>query len=138
MKPAANSGSTGLAAGMANTTATGLSLVAAIAAGLAATCCVLPIALTILGLGGGWLTFLGFFAANRSYVLAAGLILLAVPAFLMWRQHQCCSKTGQKQHAGYFRRGILVLSALLLIGAISAPLWERGATLYLWNLWLNR
>jgi mercuric ion transport protein len=138
MKPAANSGSTGLAATMANTTATGLSFVAAVAAGLAATCCVLPVALTILGLGGSWLTFLGFFAANRSYVLAIGLIFLAATAFLMWRQHQCCSKTGQKQHASYFGRSILVLSALLLIGAISTPLWERGATLYLWNLWLDR
>ena len=82
----------------------GLSLVAAIAAGFSATCCVLPIALTILGFGGGWLAFLGFFATNRPYVLATGLVLLALAAFLMWRQNRSCSKNGQKQRARNFAR----------------------------------
>jgi len=41
----------------------------ALAALLAASCCVLPIALTIVGLGGSWLAVLGPFVAYRASIL---------------------------------------------------------------------
>jgi mercuric ion transport protein len=138
MKEAANEAPAGRATARTTNAATGLSLVATVAAGFSATCCVLPIALTILGFGGGWLAFLGFFATNRPYILATSLILLALTAFLMWRQNRSCAKNGQKQRAGKPARIVFVVAAILLTGAVSAPLWEREATRYLWNVWISQ
>jgi mercuric ion transport protein len=138
MKEAANKARGGRLTARTTNAVTGLSLVAAVAAGLAATCCVLPIALTILGLGGGWLVFLGFFATNRPYILAIGLVLLALTAFLMWRQNRRRSENGQKQRTSNFARVVYVVAAILLMGALSAPFWEQEATRYLWNVWINR
>ena len=42
---------------------------AALLALLSASCCVLPIGLSILGLGGAWLTMLGPFIAYRGFIL---------------------------------------------------------------------
>jgi mercuric ion transport protein len=138
MKEAANKARAGLSAAKTTNAVTALSLVAAVAAGISATCCVLPIALTILGFGGGWLAFLGFFATNRPYILATGLVLLALTAFLMWRQNRRRSKNGQKQQASNLARVVYVVAAIVLMAALSAPLWEREATRFLWNVWISQ
>jgi mercuric ion transport protein len=138
MKEAASKARGGLFTARTADAVTGLSLVAAVAAGISATCCVLPIALTILGFGGGWLAFLPFFATNRPYILASGLVLLALAAFLMWRQNRHRSKNGQKQRASNFARVVYVVAAIFLMGAVSAPLWEREATRYLWKIWISQ
>lgn len=131
MKTAANNTAVTPSAAKGVHSATGLSLVAAIAAGLAATCCLLPIALTILGLGGAWLAFLGFFAANRPVILAVGLLLLAIAIILAVRH-------SRKRRIGGRTIAILIATAIFLVSALSAPLWERDATRYLWNIWTNR
>lgn len=131
MKAAANN--TAVTPSTANSAhaAAGLSLIAAIGAGLAATCCVLPIALTILGLGGAWLAFLSFFAVNRPAILAVGLLFLAIAAVLAMRHHR-------QRQIGTRTIVILAVTAILLGGALTAPFWERDATRYLWNIWTTR
>ena len=49
---------------------------AALLAVLSASCCVLPIGLSIIGLGGTWLTMLGPFIAYRAFILVAVAIAL--------------------------------------------------------------
>ncbi len=43
-----------------------------------ATCCVLPMAMMLLGLGGSWLATFGKIAAASYYVLAISTVLVAV------------------------------------------------------------
>ena len=50
--------------------------IAALLALLSASCCVLPIGLSIIGLGGTWLTMLGPFVAYRGFILVAVAIAL--------------------------------------------------------------
>lgn len=111
--------------------ATGLSVLAATAGVLAATCCVLPIALTILGLGGAWLALLGFFAANRPTILIGGLLLLLLAVGLAVQAY----RRNRLPNRSII---ILIIAAILLGTAFTAPLWERDATIHLWNIWVNR
>lgn len=58
----------------------------ALAALGAATCCVLPMALILLGLGGAWLAVFGTLAAYALPVLAASSVLIAAAwAIAMYR-----------------------------------------------------
>ncbi|WP_170505464.1 hypothetical protein [Ruegeria arenilitoris] len=50
-----------------------------------ATCCVLPMAMMLLGLGGSWLAVFGRIAAASYYVLAISTALVAVSWFLVLR-----------------------------------------------------
>lgn len=54
------------------------SLVSAVAALGVATCCVLPMAFLLMGLGGSWLAVFGKIAATSYYVLAASSL------FIVW------------------------------------------------------
>ena len=51
-----------------------------------ATCCVLPMALMLLGLGGSWLAVFGKIAAASYYVLAASSVLIAVSWLVSFRR----------------------------------------------------
>ncbi len=50
-----------------------------------ATCCVLPMAMMLLGLGGSWLAIFGKIAAASYYVLAISTALVAVSWFVAHR-----------------------------------------------------
>ncbi|MEP4766487.1 MAG: hypothetical protein ABJY83_01185 [Roseibium sp.] len=50
-----------------------------------ATCCVLPMAMMLLGLGGSWLAVFGRIAAASYYVLAISSVLVAVSWFVALR-----------------------------------------------------
>ncbi|UWR03162.1 hypothetical protein K3740_00130 [Ruegeria conchae] len=50
-----------------------------------ATCCVLPMAMMLLGLGGSWLAIFGKIAAASYYVLAISTALIAVSWFVAHR-----------------------------------------------------
>ncbi|WP_281973602.1 hypothetical protein [Ruegeria faecimaris] len=50
-----------------------------------ATCCVLPMAMMLLGLGGSWLAIFGKIAAASYYVLAISTVLVAVSWFVAHR-----------------------------------------------------
>jgi mercuric ion transport protein len=60
-----------------------------LAAFAVASCCALPIALSLLGVGAAWLLGIGFLAAQYQQPLFYGaVVLLLAAAFVMWRQRR--------------------------------------------------
>ena len=87
---------------------------------LSASCCVLPIGLSIIGLGGTWLVMLGPFVEYRIEILVLVGLVLAWGWIRLWRRWQCASR----------RRSTVILlsfTTLAFILAASSPLWEEGA-----------
>ena len=87
---------------------------------LSASCCVLPIGLAIIGLGGTWLVMLGPFVEYRIGILVLVGLVLTWAWFRLWRRWQCASR----------KRSTLVLlgfTTLAFILAASSPLWEEDA-----------
>lgn len=103
--------------------------IASLLAVASASCCILPIGLSIIGLGGTWLTVLGPFVAYRSLILlGVGAVLIAVWAHLIVRRSGCARR----------RRTVLTLAAIcsaVYLAAISAPLWERGVVRVMLSYW---
>ncbi|MFN3578201.1 MAG: hypothetical protein ACK4TJ_14625 [Tabrizicola sp.] len=95
---------------------------------LTASCCVLPIGLSIIGLGGTWLTMLGPFVAWRSEILVAVGLILAWGWFRLWRRWRCA-----RQRVSTVI--ILGFSTLAFALAASSPLWEEAAARSMWSLW---
>lgn len=99
---------------------------ASILAVLSASCCVLPIGLTLVGLGGSWLSFLGPFVAYREAILVLVGATLGWSWYTLWRS----MRNG--------RRNAVTLT-LTLVGtftfavAMSAPLWEVQFSRELWS-----
>src|SRR3546814_11114215 len=63
-------------------------LVGSVVALLMATCCILPLALVLLGLGGSWLAVFGAVAAARLYILGISAALTATGWFLAIRRRR--------------------------------------------------
>ena len=87
---------------------------------LSASCCVMPIGLSIIGLGGTWLLMLGPFVAYRIEILVLVGLVLAWGWIRLWRRWQCASR----------RRSTLVIlgfTTLAFLLAASSPLWEEDA-----------
>lgn len=102
--------------------------VATLLALLSASCCVLPIGLSILGLGGAWLTMLGPFIAYRVFILAGIAVALAWAWYRVLRVHPCASR----------RRSSIIwvsLASVAFLIAASSPLWEASAQRFMWDLW---
>ena len=59
---------------------------------LSASCCVLPIGLSIIGLGGTWLVMLGPFVEYRIEILVVVGLVLAWGWLRLWRRWQCASR----------------------------------------------
>lgn len=92
---------------------------AGVAALLSASCCVLPLALSLVGLGGTWLTVLGPFVVWRVPILVAAGLALAVAWIVMVRR-------GLRR----VRPRALVVAGLATVSlglAATTPLWERDA-----------
>ena len=101
---------------------------AALLALLSASCCVLPIGLSILGLGGAWLTMLGPFIAYR------GLILVVVAVALVWAWYRVL----RRNPCAAPKRSAVVWTSLATVAflvALSAPYWEVSAQRFMWVLW---
>jgi mercuric ion transport protein len=94
--------------------------VAALFALLSASCCVLPIGLSIIGLGGSWLTMLGPFIAYR------GFILIVVAIALVWALGRVlCPKPCAEP-----KRSAIIWTAVatvVFLVALSSPFWEGVA-----------
>ena len=97
---------------------------------LSASCCVLPIALAIVGVGGSWIALLGPFVAYRGVILTiVAVVLLAVWLIVLRRQ-----RIGSRQ----LRRRVLALlcfATLTFAVALTAAQWEKQASRSLWNYW---
>jgi mercuric ion transport protein len=101
---------------------------AAILALLSASCCVLPIGLSLIGLGGAWLTILGPFVAYRLYILAGLALLLGWSWFSLLRPGSCRAR--RRKAVRY-----TAIATLAFALAASAPLWQGTAEAAMWNLW---
>jgi mercuric ion transport protein len=101
---------------------------AAVLALLSASCCVLPIGLSIIGLGGSWLAVLGPFVAYRLPILAGLALLLGWSWFSIMRPAVCKARR---------RKAIWYASiATLAFGvAAASPLWQGAAEAAMWRLW---
>lgn len=111
----------GFAMGLAMPVATLLAL-------LSASCCVLPIGLSILGLGGAWLTMLGPFIAYRIFILSGIALALVWAWYRVLRAHPCISR----------RPSSIIwvsLATVAFLIAASSPLWEANAQRFMWDLW---
>ena len=95
---------------------------------LSASCCVLPIGLSIIGLGGTWLTMLGPFVAYRIEILVVVGLVLAWGWFRLWSRWNCASR----RRATLF---ILSFTTLAFVLASSSPLWEKEAERTMFALW---
>lgn len=96
---------------------------------LSASCCVLPIVLSIVGVGGSWLAMLGPFVENRSVILPGVGVVLAIAWWRLLSRWRC-------QTVG--RSGLIAATtaSLLFAIALSTPLWEREVTKYMFQHWI--
>ena len=92
---------------------------AGLAALLSASCCVLPLALSLVGLGGTWLTVLGPFVVWRVPILIVAGLVLAAAWIVMVRR----GLRGVRPRA----RVVAGLATVSLGLAATTPLWERDA-----------
>jgi len=98
----------------------------------AASCCVLPIGLTILGLGGTWLTVLGPFVEHRAIILVGvGVVLAAAWAVLLLRSDLC----PRRRRTGTV---LALVCTAFFVAAVTAPLWEREAMRAMCAYWTDR
>lgn len=98
----------------------------------AASCCVLPIGLTILGLSGTWLTVLVPFVEHRAIILlGVGVVLAVAWAVLLLRSSLCPRRR---------RTGVILalVCTAFFAAAVTAPLWERDAMRAMWAYWTDR
>lgn len=97
-----------------------------------ASCCVLPIGLSVVGLGGAWLTLLGPFVAYRSFILVGvGLVLLVAWARIINRRNGCAKRRRTAVATASF-------CTLVFLIALSAPLWEEDAVQAILSYWRGR
>ncbi|WP_108814806.1 hypothetical protein [Loktanella sp. Alg231-35] len=95
---------------------------------LSASCCVLPIGLSIIGLGGTWLAMLGPFIAYRGFILVGVAIALVWAWYRVVRPKPCVTR----------RRSTVVWTSLASIAfllALSSPYWEASAQRFMWDVW---
>ena len=99
---------------------------ASVLAVLTASCCILPLGLAIIGLGGSWLSILGPFVEYRDYLLVlVGLVVLG-SWISLWRSP--CGMLGNK-NAFLIR----LFVTLVFISAFTAPYWEDGIARSMWE-----
>lgn len=95
----------------------GAGLVAAIAAFAGASCCVLPLLLASVGVGGAWIAQLSIFVTYRWYILTFALMLIAASWLVALFR-------GSSTRA----RFILAIATALVIAALLMPTYEDDIT----------
>ncbi|WP_298963978.1 hypothetical protein [uncultured Roseibium sp.] len=95
---------------------------------LSASCCVLPIGLSILGVSSAWIILLSPFIAYRLELLTIAGLLLTWSWFRIWKKRKC---TLEKRSPLL----ILILTTCAFGLALSSPVWEAEAARAMWDLW---
>ena len=103
----------------------------AVVALLSASCCIIPIGLAMVGLGGAWLSFLVPFAAHRELIL---FVVSLVVGYLWLRMLR---RKGKTPH-GRLGATMAVTASLAVVLAWSAPLWEAKISAVLLDIWANQ
>jgi mercuric ion transport protein len=104
---------------------------AGLLAALSASCCVLPIGLSLLGLGGTWLALLGPFVAWRVEIMVVTGLILAWAWARILRRWRCLSRRRATMT-------VAVLASLALAATATSPLWEETAARTMFALWNDR
>lgn len=92
---------------------------------LSASCCVIPIGLSIIGLGGSWLVFLSPLVMYREIVL----FLVGITLVLAWVRLIHYQRLSASRPSALV---VISLSTIIFFVALSAPLWEKDVTQHLW------
>jgi mercuric ion transport protein len=111
-------------------------LAATLAIVAAAACCVLPLALTIVGLGGAWLTHLGLLARFEPILVGLALGALALAwGWLLWQRLRPGAGCGCLVPPG--RASFVLLGGATALGlvALGRRWWEGPALQALWSVW---
>lgn len=120
----------------------GGSFIAAFTAGLAsAACCVLPLALTVAGLGGAWLAHLAVLVRLEPFLVGlAGLWLAAAWLWLLrqWLRPGTAAGCACAGRSGWPLLALLGLATAATAIALARPLWEGPAMRALWALCIGR
>ncbi|MCW5730670.1 MAG: mercury transporter MerT [Alphaproteobacteria bacterium] len=90
---------------------------------LLSTCCLLPLGLGALGLGGAWLGALPSFAAYETPILAGTLLLLAAGFFLAFRRPAACAPGAAcgAPLSRWLTRLLLIKAAIVTFAAWTFP-----------------
>lgn len=90
---------------------------------LLSTCCLLPLGLGALGLGGAWLGALPSFAVYETPILAGTLLLLAAGFFLAFRRPAACAPGAAcgTPLSRWLTRLLLVKAATVTLAAWAYP-----------------
>jgi mercuric ion transport protein len=98
--------------------------VTAMLALLSASCCIIPLALTIVGLGGAWLSVLDPFVAYRELILIGVTVIVLLGWWRVWQ-------------AGGQMRGVVMASVTSLAAVLgwTAPMWEWELSRVLLSYW---
>ncbi len=95
---------------MAGDTLAKTGIMGSILALVSAVCCVLPLVLILLGLGGAWLSIFGAIAAAAYYVVGVTAVIIAIGWFAAIRRHAT-----QRTYRLLFLGSALTLIAWLVI-----------------------
>ena len=104
---------------------------AALVALLSASCCVIPVGLTVVGLGGAWLSFLGPFAAHRELIL----IFVSIVVAYLWLRILTHKGATTRRRLGTTMASVALLATVF---AWTAPIWEWEVSSVLLHLWANQ
>jgi mercuric ion transport protein len=89
-----------------------------------ASCCALPIALSLLGISAASLVGIGFLAAQYQQQLFYGaVVLLLAAAFVMWRQRRALARTPGATCARPALDWASKIGLLLAIGLLALTFW---------------
>lgn len=88
---------------------------------LASACCVLPLVLFSLGIGGAWIGQLTALAPYQPWFWAAGALFVAGGLVSVWRGHRACRVDGSRGPSRIRRVahvGLWLAAALLVVSAL--------------------
>lgn len=102
----------------------GAGLAAGLAALAGATCCALPLALAMAGLGGAWLANLAVLVVFRPYIIATALVIVGAGWLVALRR-----RTRPRVYV------LLCLATAALGAAIAMTAYEPQVTRYMVSLW---
>ncbi len=102
----------------------------------AAACCVLPLALTVVGLGGAWLTHLGILARFEPMLVGLAIGALAlVWGWLLWQRLRPGAGCGCRMPSGWASVALLGGATATGLVALARRWWEGPALQALWTVW---
>ncbi|NND00336.1 MAG: mercury transporter MerT [Gammaproteobacteria bacterium] len=97
-----------------------------LAALAATTCCILPLAFTVLGVSGAWMSNLRAMAPYQPYFVTLSVFAIGFGFYqVYWKPRKVCAeeKVCARPIGGNIVKGSLWTGAVIVLGAVSFPLW---------------